>query len=92
MWKFAAKTLVMSNIGGSTFPNVPANSVKVASDGTVVVGTDLGVFVQPQGAGSWDELAKGLPRTAVMDVELFKGSVYVATHGRGIWSARLPVK
>ena len=41
----------------ANFPDVPANSIKALADGSLVVGTDLGVLVPRQpGARSWKRL------------------------------------
>ncbi len=72
-------------------PDVPANSVKQLSNGALAVGTDLGAFYRAPGASSWKKLGTGLPLTVVMDVEEGSdGLIYVATHGRGIWSIAKP--
>ncbi|MGN6688126.1 MAG: hypothetical protein ACTHK1_11360 [Actinomycetales bacterium] len=90
VWRFASGSSTGEALDGTTFPDVPSNSVKLDGAGDVIVGTDLGVFVLPSKANSgWQELASGLPRTTVMDVEIWNGKVYAATHGRGIWSVDL---
>ncbi|PKW25885.1 WD40/YVTN/BNR-like repeat-containing protein [Phycicoccus duodecadis] len=72
-------------------PDVPANSVKVLSDGATVVGSDLGAFYRPSGSKDWSRLGTGLPLTVVMDLEAGPdGNLYAATHGRGIWSIAVP--
>ena len=81
-------------LDGSTFPDVPSNSIKVLPSGAIVVGTDLGVMYLPAAEGSsWQRLGAAdlgtpdaLPVTVVMDVELGPDDyLYAATHGRGIW-------
>ncbi|MGN6334062.1 MAG: WD40/YVTN/BNR-like repeat-containing protein [Motilibacteraceae bacterium] len=69
------------------FPDVPANTVKMTDLG-LVVGTDLGVFVQGTD-GAWQNLAAGLPKATVMDVEVHGDYLYAATHGRGIWRVKI---
>jgi len=84
--------------GGTTWsdisanlPDVPANSVKQLANGGLVVGTDLATLYRAPGATDWSVLGTGLPTTTVMDVEAGPdGDVYVATHGRGIWSIAAP--
>lgn len=78
----------VTSLDGSTFPDVPANTVKLTSKG-LVVGTDLGVFVQPTPGAAWQNLAPGLPKATVMDVEVHGDTLYAATHGRGIWAVDL---
>ncbi|MGN6242514.1 MAG: WD40/YVTN/BNR-like repeat-containing protein [Motilibacteraceae bacterium] len=77
----------VTSLDGDTFPDVPANTVKMTSKG-LVVGTDLGVFVQGTD-GVWQNLASGLPKATVMDVEVHGDYLYAATHGRGIWRVSL---
>jgi hypothetical protein len=90
VWTFDTATGSASALDGTSLPNVPANSVKVTPGGALVVGTDLGVFALPKGSTAWTNLAAGLPQTTVMDVEVYGGKLYAATHGRGIWSVDLP--
>ena len=75
------------------FPDVPANSIKVLPDHSLVVGTDLGVVYQPAATpGVWSRLGANFPVTVAIDVELGPdNNLYVATHGRGIWSIPSPV-
>jgi hypothetical protein len=73
------------------FPDVPANSIQTLTDGSLVVGTDLGVVYRQPGASNWSRLGSNLPLTVDMDVELGPdGNIYAATHGRGIWSIPKP--
>ena len=69
-------------------PDVPASSVKMLGNGALVLATDLAAFYRAPGATSWQRLGSGLPLTVGMDVEYSATdhSVYVATHGRGIWA------
>ncbi len=77
--------------GAGAFPDVPSSSIKMLSDGSLVVGTDLGVVYQPAGGTTWYRLGTGLPLTTVMDVEVGPdGYLYAATHGRGIWRISIP--
>ncbi|TQJ48806.1 glycosyl hydrolase [Phycicoccus sp. SLBN-51] len=79
-----------SDISGN-LPDVPASAVKRLSNGGLVLGTDLTTFYRAPGATSWQVLGTGLPTTVVMDVEAGPdGNLYVATHGRGIWSIPTP--
>lgn len=85
-----------------SFPDVPANRLLVAKDGTLVAATDLGIFtdnVKADGPGHWQRLgqatitsAGNLPTAAA--VYLAPGpdgqTLYVATHGRGIWKTAMP--
>jgi hypothetical protein len=81
----------ISDVATTKFPDVPANSIQALSDGSLVVGTDLGVVIRLPGATTWNRLGTNLPLTVAMDVELGPdGKIYVATHGRGIWAIPNP--
>ncbi|MCW2962918.1 MAG: glycosyl hydrolase [Actinomycetia bacterium] len=81
----------ISDQATTKFPDVPANSVQALDDGTLVVGTDLGVVIRQPGATTWNRVGTNLPLTVAMDVELGPdGNIYAATHGRGIWSIPNP--
>lgn len=82
--------------------DAPANRVLIAPGGTLVVATDLGLFtddVKADGLGHWkrlgltDTTATGnLPNAAAVYLSPNPDgtSVYVATHGRGIWRTPMP--
>ncbi len=85
-----------------SFPDVPANRLLIAPDGTLVVATDLGVFtdnVKADGLGHWKRLGQAdptangnLPTAAAVYLTPSPdgAQVYVATHGRGIWKTAMP--
>ena len=84
--------------GGATWtdrsnnlPDIPASSIKVLPNGGLILATDLAAFYRAPGQGTWKRLGTGLPVTVGMDIEYFAGNntVYLATHGRGIWSFNL---
>ncbi|MHC3469123.1 WD40/YVTN/BNR-like repeat-containing protein [Streptomyces sp. 7R007] len=80
--------------GGATWkdvsgnlPDVPADSVVLLRNGTVALGTDLGVLVRTPGAKTWKVAGTNLPTTAVLQLRTGPdGRLYAATHGRGIWA------
>jgi len=75
----------------TNFPDVPASSIQTLPGGSLVVGTDLGVVYRQPGSTTWSRLGTNLPLTVDMDVELGPdNNIYVATHGRGIWSIPKP--
>ncbi|WP_091347718.1 hypothetical protein [Micromonospora rhizosphaerae] len=67
---------------------MPASSIKELPNGALVLATDLATFYRAPGATDWQRLGTGLPLTVGMDAEYnaIDNSVYVATHGRGIWA------
>jgi hypothetical protein len=75
----------------ANFPDIPVSSVQAQANGSLLAGTDLGVLYRAPGATNWQRLGTNFPLTVVMDVELGPdGTVYAATHGRGIWRIALP--
>ncbi len=68
-------------------PDVPANAVTLLKNGTIALGTDLGVLVRTPGSSGWKVAGGNLPATAVMQLRTGPdGRLYAATHGRGIWA------
>jgi len=83
--------------GGTSWTDISGNLPDVPGDSLVMVGnrlvlaTDAGLFTAIDGAGAgtaWSNLGIGLPNASANDVEAGPdgSSVYVATHGRGVWS------
>jgi hypothetical protein len=81
--------------GGATWtdlsaglPDVPANAIAVLPNGGLAVATDLTTFYRAPATTTWKRLGSGLPLTVGMDLEYSAGdnTLYVATHGRGIWA------
>ena len=77
----------LDGTGANAFPDIPANSIKVLSNGALAVATDLGVVYRTPGAGgSWYRLGSGIPTTTAIYLTIGPdGYLYAATHGRGIW-------
>lgn len=77
----------------SNLPDVPVNSIDVHPNNlnTLVIGTDIGVFLSQDGGGTWEPANNGFPTTQVMAVKInvTTDRLVVATHGRGIWDAPL---
>ncbi len=69
-------------------PDVPVNSLAVDGSGSVLfAGTDVGVFVSANDGGTWTPLGSGLPNVPVFQLVLrADGTLYAATHGRGLWA------
>ena len=75
----------------ANFPDVPTNSIKALADGSLVVGTDLGVLYRGPVQPNWKRLGTNLPLTVATDVELGPDdNIYAATYGRGIWRIAQP--
>jgi hypothetical protein len=87
----------------ANLPDAPTNFVIVdsgtsPSNGTVYVGTDVGVFASSTGTAAWTEVGPALgqgslPNVAVTSVQIFKSGglkrLRAATYGRGIWEWNL---
>ncbi|WP_432169015.1 glycosyl hydrolase [Streptomyces sp. 1222.5] len=86
-----------STNGGTTWkdisanlPDVPTDSALVTADGGLAVATDLGVVYRAPGRTTWQRVGD-LPAVAVLQLKTSPdgGTLYAATHGRGIYSVRL---
>jgi hypothetical protein len=62
------------------------------TEASLYASTDFGVLELPLGASSWGAASPGLPPVAVYGLTISSPGrvLYAATHGRGIWSLRLP--
>jgi hypothetical protein len=90
-----------SKDGGTTWtdiskllPDVPSDALVLAG-GKLMLATDIGAFVATAGGGvntAWARLGTNLPNTSLNDLRLNPGgtSVLAATHGRGLWTIRIP--
>ncbi|NED94397.1 glycosyl hydrolase [Phytoactinopolyspora alkaliphila] len=77
---------------GKGLPDAPVNSVIPTSDGLLVVGTDVGVFMSAWNGGEWAALGADLPMAAVMYMRYHEPSrqLTAATFGRGIYDIEVP--
>ncbi|WP_233196715.1 glycosyl hydrolase [Verrucosispora sp. ts21] len=80
-----------SNIGQG-LPDAPVNSIVPTSDGLLMVGTDVGVFLSAWNGGEWAALGKNLPQAPVMYLRYHEPSrqLTAATFGRGIYDVSVP--
>jgi photosystem II stability/assembly factor-like uncharacterized protein len=89
LWKTLDGGATWSDVSGN-LPDVPVNDVLIV-DANLVLATDLGVVISSDGGAHWSRLGGNLPYTTAMDVHLGPDNrIYVATHGRGIWSIARP--
>ena len=56
-----------------------------AREGTLYVGTEMGLHVSVDDGANWQPLQSNLPVTPVYDLVLKHGDMIVATHGRSFW-------
>lgn len=88
----------------ANLPDAPANVIIVdsgasLSNGTVYVGTDVGVFASSTGSANWTEVGTSaipngfLPDVAVTSLQVFRSGglkrLRAGTYGRGIWEWNL---
>lgn len=84
----AAWTDISANL-----PNIPVNDIVVDPDvnGTLFIGTDVGVFFSEDGGVSWMTLQSGFPNVAVLGLKIHPPTrlLRASTHGRGMWDILL---
>jgi ligand-binding sensor domain-containing protein len=80
----------VQNLSGDLI-DAPADSVMVARDGALVVGTDFGAWVSRNQDGHWARMGTNLPNVPVLQLSPTPdGQILAATHGRGCWTIREP--
>ncbi len=73
-------------------PNIPINCVKsIPGSNKLMAASDIGIYVLDSNSTTWINQSVGLPNVIVQDIEFNQAldKVYLATFGRGIWSADL---
>jgi hypothetical protein len=79
----ASWTLIASGIPTGAFVNaVREDPVRPR---LLYAGTELGVYVSFNDGAVWQPLQFNLPVTPVRDLAIRRGSLAIATHGRGFW-------
>ena len=89
----------LSGFGNGTvstngFPDVAVYCLYVRPDNPNIIwaGTDIGIVESLNGGTSWALLNDpNFPNVAVWDMKGQDDEVVIATHGRGIWTAKIPV-
>src|SRR5581483_2145427 len=79
--------------GNGPLGDMPINTIALDEQtGNLYVGTDFGVLTQLGHSGFWQPAANGMPMVAVSGLTLDSQHrvLYAATHGRAIWSLKLP--
>jgi hypothetical protein len=74
------------------FPDVAVYDLLVFSDNPshLWAGTEIGLVESLDGGVSWALADNGLPAVGIWDLTEVEDEVIVGTHGRGIWSVKMP--
>lgn len=75
-------------------PNLPTNCIVYETNslnGTLYVGTDVGVYLRNSTMAAWTSYSSGLPNVVVNELEIqyTVGKLRAATYGRGMWETEL---
>ena len=99
---FSAQDKVYRTLNGGTtwtnisynLPNIPVNCVKyIPSANTVLIATDIGVYMLDVNNATWILRSTGLPNVICSDIDfnVSTNTIYLCTFGRGIWATDLDV-
>jgi hypothetical protein len=81
-------------LDGGTGPmgDLPVTALARSKRGDLFAGTDFGVLRLPSGTSTWVVAGTGLPAVEVAGLTIANGSqvLYAATHGRSVWSLKIP--
>ena len=87
VWKTSNAGVNWQNIS-SNLPDLPVNGMTLLPDGSLHIGTDLGVYRTTNDGASWEPFGRGLPNVAVFDIAYHRATstLAAATHGRSIFA------
>lgn len=71
-------------------PNVPVNCIQIDQlNGTLYIGTDVGVFYRSITMNAWELYSNGLPVVEVSDLDInyLTGEIWAGTYGRAMWKS-----
>jgi photosystem II stability/assembly factor-like uncharacterized protein len=71
-------------------PNVPVNCIQIDNlNGTLYIGTDVGVFYRNINMNVWELYSNGLPVVEVSDLDInyTTGEIWAGTYGRAMWKS-----
>ncbi len=79
-------------ISNNGFPDVAIYDLLVMphEPNTIWVGTEIGLFESTDNGVSWHMANNGLPALPIWDMTHVEDEVILGTHGRGIWSVKIP--
>ncbi|MCX6135066.1 MAG: T9SS type A sorting domain-containing protein [Ignavibacteriales bacterium] len=74
------------------FPDVATYSLLVMphNPNEIWAGTEIGLFISTNNGVSWTYSNDVLPAVAIWQMRVVDDEIVVATHGRGIWSVKIP--
>ena len=74
------------------FPDVATYCLLVRPDNPneLWAGTEIGLFISTNNGATWSYSNDVLPAVAIWQLRVVDDEVVVATHGRGIWSVKIP--
>lgn len=84
---------VWTSIHGDLPSLLPVNYIVVSpyTDDIMVIATDYGLYVTEDGGQHW-ELETRIPFVSIHQLRLREdGKLFVYTHGRGVWTAQIPL-
>lgn len=85
VWKSNDTGWTWASINGD-LPDIPVNDL-IELDGSVIVASDLGVFITDDDGAHWQRLGTGMPSVSVQRFaySTFTGTLRAFTHGRGMY-------
>ena len=80
------------SVSTNGFPDVATYCLLVMphNPNEIWVGTEIGLFISANNGASWSYANDRLPGVAVWQLRAVDDEVVAATHGRGIWSVKIP--
>jgi len=72
-------------------PDIPINDVVTDNAGSIIIGTDAGLFISTNQGESWEILGINLPSVIVTDLQIDdeNNTLYLATYGRSMYKIEL---
>lgn len=81
-----------SQTSNNGFPDVAVYCLLVRPDNVEIIwaGTEIGIFESMDDGNTWSYLENEMGAAAVWDMNVMDDEIVIATHGRGIFTAKLP--
>jgi photosystem II stability/assembly factor-like uncharacterized protein len=76
----------------ANLPGAPVNEIVPVGRATLLVGTDVGVYLSRDGGARWSAVGRNLPRAPIMDLDFDRATdtLTAATFGRGVMRVVIP--